>query len=245
MDDRPPLGGLRLRRPTDMRYLLWDFDGTLAVRHEGWSGVFVDLLRKAGVASTVTREDILPHLQSGFPWHTPEEPHTHLSSSDLWWQALHPVCRRAFEAVGVSYEQATSLAAEIRDAYLSPSGWRIFEDTVPALSALRDAGWRHIVLSNHVPELGGLLAALGLDRFFDHVLSSGITGYEKPHPEAFRAALALVPLGAKAWMVGDSYRGDVLGAEAAGLPAVLVRSQNAAARYQCTSLYELEPIIGG
>lgn len=207
-----------------MPYLFWDFDGTLGVRHEGWSGVFVDLLKKADVASVVTREDIVPHLQSGFPWHTPEEPHTHLNSSDLWWQALLPVCRRAFEAVGVPPKQATSLAAEIRDAYLSPPGWRVFDDTVPVLSALRDTGWRHIVLSNHVPELGGLLEALDLDQLFDHVLSSGITGYEKPHPGAFRAALALIPADSKAWMIGDSYRADVLGAEVAGLPAVLVRS---------------------
>jgi len=149
------------------------------------------------------------------------------------------------EAVGVPSEQASALAAAVRDHYLSLLGWRIFEDARPALSALRDAGWRHIVLSNHVPELPELVEALGLGHFFDRVLSSGVTGYEKPHPQAFRHALALIPADSDVWMVGDSYRVDVLGAEAAGLPAVLVRSENPAARYQCMSLYGLQPIIGG
>ncbi len=228
-----------------MRYLLWDFDGTLAVRHEGWSGALVDLLQRSRFTDSVTREQIVPHLQTGFPWHVPDEPHPHLASPDLWWQALHPVFRRAYEAVGVPPAHAAALVTEVRHSYLSPAKWSVFEDTVPVLSKLRDAGWKHVLLSNHVPELGELVDALGLERFFEHVFCSAVTGYEKPHAEAFRCAVASIPEGAQVWMVGDNFRADVLGAEAVGLPAILVRSNNAAARYQCASLNGLHSIIDG
>ena len=85
------------------------------------------------------------------------------------------------------------------------------------------AGWRHAVLSNHVPELERIAAGLGLDRYLDAVLCSAITGYEKPHPEAFAAALRLRRNGEPVWMVGDNPEADVEGARRAGLPAVLVR----------------------
>lgn len=195
------------------------------------------MLKKTGLVEEITRADILPHLR------TPDEPHSHLNSPDLWWQALQPVVRQAFVALGIPSMQAMSLANDVREGYLSPLGWRVFEDAIPVLSALRDSGWRHVVFSNHATELPQLVQALGLDHYFDHVLSSGTPRYEKPLPEAFRGALVFLPEGSHAWMVEDSYRADVQGAETAGLPAGLVRARNPTARYQCTSLYELESIV--
>jgi putative hydrolase of the HAD superfamily len=79
------------------------------------------------------------------------------------------------------------------------------------------------VLSNHVPELHGLIDGLGLAPHLDDVFSSGLTGYEKPHPEAFRMVLAACGNPTQAWMVGDNPHADVEGAEGVGLPAILVR----------------------
>ena len=81
----------------------------------------------------------------------------------------------------------------------------------------------HVILSNHVPELGQLVSGLGLDRHIETVLCSAVTGYEKPHQEAFAAALGLRGDGEPVWMVGDNPEADVEGARRAGLEAVLVR----------------------
>jgi KaiC/GvpD/RAD55 family RecA-like ATPase len=59
---------------------------------------------------------------------------------------------------------------------------------VQALQRLAAVGWRHIVLSNHVPELASIVAGVGLGYLVETVLSSARTGYEKPHPEAFAIA---------------------------------------------------------
>jgi hypothetical protein len=36
-------------------------------------------------------------------------------------------------------------------------GWEVFADTRPALKATAEAGWRNVILSNHVPELAALV----------------------------------------------------------------------------------------
>ena len=46
-----------------------------------------------------------------------------------------------------------------------------------------------------------------------------------------------------AWMVGDRPAADVRGAEAVGLPAILVRSQKRGARYHSADLYGIADIV--
>ena len=72
------------------------------------------------------------------------------------------------------------------------------------------------MLSNHVPELGQIVSGLGLDRHIETVLCSAVTGYEKPHQEAFAAALGLRGDGEPVWMVGDNPEADVEGARRRG-----------------------------
>ena len=130
----------------------------------------------------------------------------------------------AYEDAGVPPARALELAALARARYVDPTvGWRLFDDSLPALERLGEAGWRHVILSNHVPELGQLVSGLGLDRHIETVLCSAVTGYEKPHPEAFAAAVGLRRNGEPVWMVGDNPEADVEGARRAGLEAVLVR----------------------
>jgi putative hydrolase of the HAD superfamily len=86
------------------------------------------------------------------------------------------------------------------------------------------------VLSNHVPELSTLVEQLGLGGLVERVFSSAATGYEKPHPEAFRLALRAFGDPVRRWMVGDNPTADVAGAEAIGIPAILVRTNGTARR---------------
>ena len=102
-------------------------------------------------------------------------------------------------------------------AFLEAKGWHVFDDVRPALEELRDRGWTHVVLSNHVPELTALIDALGLGALITAVHCSGCTGVEKPHPRAFEAVFAAHPAARAGWMIGDSLEADVLGARAVGI----------------------------
>ena len=60
-------------------------------------------------------------------------------------------------------------------------------------------------------------------KYFDVVVDSALVGVEKPDPAIFRPALeALDVTAAEAVYVGDLYEVDVVGAQAAGLEAVLL-----------------------
>ncbi len=220
------------------KYLIWDFDGTLAWRPGGWTGAVISILRQSSTGVSATPDQVRPYLQSGFPWHAPENPHPGLSPAE-WWEDLQPVLARAFKGVGVTNGDCHVLARRVRAAYLDPHGWQRYNDSLPALGMLSARGWKHILLSNHVPELPDLLDCLGLTGFFIATFNSAETGYEKPNPKAFRNVLEWIGPGATAWMIGDSFASDVLGALEVGLPAILVRKPHKDAPIYCATLNEI------
>jgi putative hydrolase of the HAD superfamily len=226
-----------------MRYLLWDFDGTLAQREGDWSGALVETAVANGIVTT--RNAIRPFLQSGFPWHTPEVIREAAESSEFWWEQLEPVFFSAFkEGAGLPEEKASSLAGQVRDIYLDPRRWRVFDDVPPGLRFLTANGWQHIILSNHVPELEELLASIGLKEHFIKVNSSGRTGVEKPNPAAFRRVIEDVGVDADLWMIGDSWVADACAAEMCGIRSVLLRKSHADAKRHCPTLAELPAMLG-
>jgi putative hydrolase of the HAD superfamily len=213
------------------RVVLLDFDGTLAIRPGLWGACVLEILDELEPGHGIALEHIRAGLRNGFPWHRADEPHLELSDAEAWWAPVNELIARALVEAGVDPERAAALALATRQRFCDPSrGWELFEDTIPALERLRAAGWRCAVLSNHVPELPALAQGLGLTEFVDAIVTSAVIGYEKPHPEAFRIALRAAGDPARAWMVGDNPVADVAGAEALGLPAVLVRRPGDAVR---------------
>lgn len=208
-----------------MRKAIFDFDGTLAQRPGRWSQCMVEVLDELIPGNVVTSDDIRPFLRDGFPWHAPDVEHLHLSTPDLWWDNLTPLLRNAYEQVGVTSELMNLALTEVRRTYCDPSRFDLFPDVVDALSELRGAGWRVTILSNHVPELRGIVNGLGLGDLIDEVFSSALIGYEKPHPCAFKIAIGLSNPD-ECLMIGDDRAADVLGAEQFGIRAILVRESS-------------------
>ena len=198
-----------------------DFDGTL-VRPRRWSQCLVDVFDELAPGHAVTIEDVRPYLRGGFPWHRHDEPHPHLDTTDAWWWTLDPWLTRAFEGCGLDPALVPQAVDAVRSSYCDPARFQLYPDTLDALRMLRCGGYEAVVLSNHVPELPDLVEALGLVDLITEVHTSAVTGYEKPHPEAFRIGLGGTDP-AEAWMVGDNPEADVAGAERAGIPSILVR----------------------
>ena len=228
------------------RAILWDFDGTLAHRPGMWRGCLVETLDEHGPATGSTRRSYARSCADGFPWDSPDVPHPELGDPDAWWARVEILLAAAYEGAGIEAVRASQLAGRVRERYVDPSRvWELFPDTTPVLERLREEGWRHVVLSNRVPELPVIAEGLGLTALVDHIVSSAATGYEKPHPEAFRLALEHCGNPDQVWMVGDNPVADAAGAEAVGIPAVLVRTQLEAAKRSAADLYEVAAIITG
>ncbi len=223
--------------------IIWDFDGTLAYRPGKWGSALLAALEEAPGGAGIDIQKLKPHLTTGFPWHHPERPHPELSEPRSWWRYVEDVLSKALGAAGYDPEAAGAIAAAAGEKFKDPASFIVFEDTVPVLERLGATGWHHLILSNHVPELEAIVEALGLARHFDAILSSANIGYEKPHPEAFGIALEVAGHPTTAWMVGDSLVGDVQGARAVRLPAILARAQGPQASRHAADLWEVARLI--
>jgi len=225
------------------KYLIWDFDGTLAYRPGQWSGAMAQVLHRfAGLE--VDPASLRPSLQKGFPWHTPDRVNPPMLAAADWWDSLLPVFEDAFVGCGLTPDRAKALAGNVRPTYADVAEWRLFEDTKDVLKGLLDEGWKHAILSNHVPELRSLVDGLGLSPLIDRIVNSAETGFEKPHPGAFQAALSSLDDPAEVWMIGDSINADILGAESVGLRAILVRCKDPRAQRIAESLSDVRRFIG-
>lgn len=132
--------------------------------------------------------------------------------------------------------------AEVRETLTRLHGERhlwsgVAADTPGALSRLRSAGLRLGVVSNSDGRVEEALEAAGLRRYLDVVVDSTLAGVEKPDPAIFRTALdALGVPASQALYVGDLYDVDVIGANAAGIPAVLLLEPGGVAPAGCAAV---------
>jgi len=118
---------------------------------------------------------------------------------------------------------AARALAPLREAFRNPESWRVFDDVVPVLSELREAGARLAIVSNWDSGLPTLLERLGLASWFDTIVVSHLEGVEKPRPELFlRAVARLGGSPGEALHVGDVPELDGAGATAAGIANVIV-----------------------
>lgn len=238
---------------TPSKTAIWDFDGTLGHRRYGtWAECLLEVLDIQEPGHRWAFPQMFEALATGFPWHTAQEPHPHLSDPDTWWEHITSVVAQALTRLGIARPQA--VAAATRAAYTDPAAWSLYPQTLRTLNQLTAHGWTHVLLSNHVPELPELLSSLGLDTRFHAVINSATSGYEKPHPQAFQLARAAVGpahrlvmigdftdrqsvhVGADqglpvkeqsattrvGWMIGDSVEADVLGGTRAGLNTIWI-----------------------
>jgi putative hydrolase of the HAD superfamily len=224
--------------------IFWDFDGTLAHRPGMWRSCLLETIDEHETGRGVGEEDFAPFLKDAFPWHAPDVPHPHLADAEAWWEHVEPVLSRAFAGVGYGTARSAELARLSPSRYVDGTrGWRLYDDSKEALGRLQDEGWQQAILSNHVPELAGIVESLGLTGLLFAIVSSALTGYEKPNPEAFLIARRIAGFPDAIWMVGDSITADVFGAEAVGIPAILVRREDPAGARQPPDLLAAAEMI--
>jgi putative hydrolase of the HAD superfamily len=101
--------------------------------------------------------------------------------------------------------------------------FRAYPDAEPALASLRDRGMALVCVSNWDCSLSSVLDRCGLGPLLHGVVTSAEWGARKPDPAIFERALELAGCAPEeALHVGDTPAEDLAGAEAAGIPAVLI-----------------------
>lgn len=133
---------------------------------------------------------------------------------------------RAYARLGLAVPPDVLDAALLIEQRAWWEGVHVAADVPAVLTALRGAGLRLAVCSNAPYHAGGVRAQLdhlGVRPLVDAVTLSSEVGWRKPAAPIFAAALRSVGVPAeRAVMVGDSVRADVMGAQRAGIAAVLL-----------------------
>lgn len=125
-------------------------------------------------------------------------------------------------------------------AYLCP------EAGLRTLTALRARGYQLGLITNREDQarFEEQLDQLGLRGHFDLLLTAGEAGVSKPNPAIFGLALARAGLTAdQALYVGDNYWADVVGAERAGMRAVLLDPHHLFPEAECVVVERIEDLL--
>ena len=136
-----------------------------------------------------------------------------------WWK---DVVYRVFGDVGMVTD-FDRFFDEVYEQFRDGRGWRLFPETLEVLEELRRLQYRLGVISNFDSRVYSVMESLKILAFFESVTISSETGYAKPHPEIFKAAIraAGVP-GSKILFIGDNLADDVQAGAAAGLHTILI-----------------------
>lgn len=132
------------------------------------------------------------------------------------------ITRRIYDAVRLDVPFETWFEA-LWTRFGAAESWRVYDDVVSTLTALRARGLKLGVVSNWDSRLRGIAEGLGLAKLVDFLVISAEAGVRKPDPGIFRLALEKAGVRPEeALHVGDLAEEDVLGAQRAGVRAALI-----------------------
>ncbi len=136
-----------------------------------------------------------------------------------WWK---DVVHGVFEAVGM-VPDFDRFFEDVYEQFRDDRGWKLFPETLPVLRELRRRGYKLGVISNFDSRIYSVLESLNILSLFDSITISSETGFAKPDPEIFRAAVRAAGVSAaRILYVGDNLSNDVIAGAAAGLHTVLL-----------------------
>ena len=122
-------------------------------------------------------------------------------------------------------DQMTWELLQSEHSLFAASAATLYDDTVPTLAYLRDAGFKLAIVSNWDTPLDPLTERLGIADYFDTITSSHDERVRsaKPDPHIFNYTLAAVGVSAEeAVHVGDTYEADIIGAKNVGIRPILI-----------------------
>ncbi len=227
--------------------VFFDAGGTMLDPHPSFAELFAIVCAENGrpvdaAAVQVVQERIAPHLvelvaEAGLD----EGPSLSPEASRAFWTFTY---RRFLEELGFADQ---TLVEKLYERFSDPTSYRLYDDVVPTLTRLTEAGYRLGVISNFDGWLETMLIEMEIHHTFDVSVISGIEGIEKPDPAIYRLAVERANVDADACVhVGDSPGMDIEPARAAGLNAVLIdrvgRYADAPGR-RIASLKELPEVV--
>jgi REG-2-like HAD superfamily hydrolase len=205
-----------------IEFVFLDAGETLLRPHPSFHELFSSVCRRLGrdvdpSDVQMVQERLAPHLVDLAEETGVENPSLSPDASRVFWTYLY---RRFLEELGIEDD---GLSAELYATFSSSSSYRLFDDALPALDRLQEAGYRLGLISNFDEWLQEMLIELEVGHLFDATVISGVEGVEKPDPRIYEVAIERARVVPNAAVhVGDSVVLDVEPALSVGMRAVLL-----------------------
>ena len=199
-----------------------DAGETILHPHPSFPELFASVTERYGRPLEVeaireVQERLAPHLVDLADETGVEDPSLSAEGSWVFWSYLY---RRLLAELGVEDE---NLVKELYGAFSSSASYALFDDALPAMRMLQEAGYRLGLISNFEEWLEEMLVELEVGHLFDVSIISGLEGIEKPDPRIYELALERAGVAAdNAVHVGDSPAMDMEPAASVGIRGVLL-----------------------
>jgi len=198
-----------------MKYdvILFDAADTLFTTRGSVGEIYGEVARKYG--STSSPEETQLAFLRQFRHSGP------LTANDekQWWR---DVVFRVFDDVGM-ISNFDRFFDEVYEKFRDSRGWCLFPETMEVLKELQMRKYSLGVISNFDSRIYSVMKALDILEYFSSITISSETGFAKPHPGMFKAAIQAAGVPAsRILFIGDSLENDVQAGAAAGLHTILI-----------------------
>lgn len=164
--------------------------------------------------------------------------------SRRFWSLIYG---QVFDRLGLDDSGGTLFAA-VYERFTRFESYRLFDDVLPTIRAIRDAGLTVGLISNFEKWLEEMLASWEVTALFEPIVISGREGLEKPDPAIFRLAAERAGISPEeAVYVGDHPRIDAAAAEAVGMASILIDRRGHHPSHEgprVSGLADILPLIG-
>jgi putative hydrolase of the HAD superfamily len=201
-----------------VKAISFDCGGTLYYEVEQDHVVFHKILNSLGYEFEVA--EVKRALDDARVWWNGEKAKTGEVWTEVSWAKL---LQRM--ALNLTIQNTASIVEQLCERWLLEADFRAYDDAVPTLNELKNAGFKLIIISNvsSSKNLKTYLRKAGIPNCFEAIIASGDVGYEKPNPKIFKIASKLSNTPLKNILhIGDKYEEDYIGAYNAGLKALLL-----------------------
>jgi putative hydrolase of the HAD superfamily len=198
-----------------MKYdvVLFDAAETLFTTRGTVGEIYGEVARRYGSTSTPSE------IQSAFIRQFRHSGPLTTENEKEWWK---DVVHRVFIDVGM-IPSFDLFFDEVYEQFRDGRGWRLFPETLEVLENLHRLQYKLGVISNFDSRVYSVLDSLKIRPYFDSITISSETGYAKPHPEIFKAAIRASGVPAnRILFVGDNLADDVQAGAAVGLHTILI-----------------------
>lgn len=230
----------------EVKHIVFDMDLTLVHVRPHTVHLIQSVLEEHGIKMESPQINMAGRWYSKFwvdPPHVDWEDEEHLEEN---WQSFYMKYLDRYYAIlgrpqgsleAVFADVAARVVANHAEVY-------VLDEAFESLEALDAKGYEMSVLSNRFNPIAPVIEEMSLDRFFEFTHSAGELGEFKPDKKIFEKHLEIVRRKPKETLyIGDNYWLDVLGAQSAGIGAVLFDRYNWYPEVECPRITAISDLI--